>query len=131
MTAVDTNILVRLLTDDDPRQGAAAGRLFASGRIWIAKTVFLEAAWVLGKLYGFDDVAICAAFRTVLGLDNLQAEDEAAVSAALELTAQGIAFADAMHLSSRPSGVAFRSFDRAFVRRAKRVGAAGIAELGS
>ena len=43
MTAVDTNVVVRLLTGDDPAQEAAARALFESGPIWIAKTVLLEA----------------------------------------------------------------------------------------
>jgi predicted nucleic acid-binding protein len=39
MIAVDTNVLVRLLTGDEPQQEAAARSLFASESIWIAKTV--------------------------------------------------------------------------------------------
>jgi hypothetical protein len=35
--AVDTNVLVRLLTGDEPKQEAAARSLFASETIWIAK----------------------------------------------------------------------------------------------
>lgn len=38
MTAVDTSVLVRLLTGDDPAQTVAARDLFAAGRIWIAKS---------------------------------------------------------------------------------------------
>jgi predicted nucleic-acid-binding protein len=58
MVAVDTNILVRLLTGDDPKQAAAARSLFASEQIWIAKTVLLETGWVLRSLYGFEESAI-------------------------------------------------------------------------
>src|SRR6266478_5837026 len=39
MIAVDTNVLIRLLTGDDLKRAAAARSLFASGPIWIAKTV--------------------------------------------------------------------------------------------
>ena len=46
MTAVDTNVVVRLLAQDDPKQTAAARALFSAGSIWIAKTVLLETAWV-------------------------------------------------------------------------------------
>jgi len=127
MTAVDTNVLVRLLTGDDPKQEAAARRLFAAGPIWIAKTVLLETGWVLRSLYGFDESAIRDAFTKLLGLENVHAEDEPAVAAALVLTVHGIEFADAMHLASRPPGAAFVSFDRSFVHRAKRAGAAGVA----
>jgi len=126
MTAVDTNVLVRLLTGDDAKQEAAVRSLFAAGPIWIAKTVLLETGRVLRSLYGFDEGVIRDAFTKVLGLRNVQVEDEASVAAALALTAHGMELADAMHLSSRPPGAAFVSFDQSFVRRAKRAGASGI-----
>ncbi len=129
MNAVDTNVVVRLLAGDDPVQTAAARKLMASGPVWIAKTVLLESAWVLGKLYGFEESSICDAFRKLLGLKNVQAEDEAAVAAALALTAQGLQFADALHLASAPTGATFVSFDRALVRRAKRAGNVSVSAL--
>jgi hypothetical protein len=51
------------------------------------------------------------------------------VAAALALTAHGIELADAMHVSSRPPGAAFVSFDRSFVHRAKRAGASGVSGI--
>lgn len=129
MIAVDTNILVRLLTGDDPRQSAAARALFAAEPIWIAKTVLLETDRVLTSRYGFERSAIHGAFTKLLGLQNVQAEDEPGVAAALDLTFHGIEFADALHLSSRPNGARFVSFDRSFVRRAKRAGAQAVADM--
>ena len=126
MTAVDTNALVRLLTGDDPRQEAAARSLFASGPIWIAKTVLLETGWVLRSLYGFEASAIRDAFTKLLGLKNVRMEDESSVAAALALSARGIELADAMHLSSRPPGAAFVSFDKSLVQRARRAGVSGV-----
>ena len=129
MTAVDTNVLVRLLTGDEPRQAAAARALFATGPIWIAKTVFLETAWVLRSLYGFEESAIRSAFTKLLGLKSVQVEDEPSLAAALALTAHGIDLADAMHLSARPPGAIFASFDRSLIRRARRAGVAGVSEI--
>ena len=126
MTAVDTNVVVRLLTADDPKQAAAAKSLFTSEPIWIAKTVLLETGWVLRSLYGFEAGAIRDAFLKLLGLKNVHMEDESSVAAALALTVHGIEFADAMHLSSKPPGAVFVSFDQSFVRRAMR---AGVAEV--
>src|ERR1035441_2258175 len=83
MTAVDTNVVVRLLTGDDPGQEAAARALFAAGPIWIAKTVLLEAAWVLRSLYGFDENSIRTAFTKLLGLKTVHVEDESSMAAAL------------------------------------------------
>jgi predicted nucleic-acid-binding protein len=130
MIAVDTNVLVRLLTADDPKQSAAARSLFASDPIWIAKTVLLETGWVLRSLYGFDETAIHDAFTKLLGLKNVHPEDETAVATALALTTHGIEFADAMHLSSRPPDALFVSFDEAFVQRARRARVSGISGMG-
>jgi predicted nucleic-acid-binding protein len=127
--AVDTNILVRLLTGDEPKQEAAARSLFASEQIWIAKTVLLETGWVLRSLYGFEDHAIRDAFTKLLGLRNVFAEDESMVAAALALTSQGIELADALHLSSRPPGARVVSFDKSFVQRARRAGVSGISGM--
>ncbi|MGO9229823.1 MAG: type II toxin-antitoxin system VapC family toxin [Bryobacteraceae bacterium] len=129
MTAVDTNVVVRLLTGDEPRQAAAARALFAGGPIWIAKTVLLETGWVLRSLYGFEESAIRAALTKLLGLKNVRVEDEPSVAAALALTASGIELAGAIHLSSRPPGARFVSFDKAFVQCAKRAGVADISGL--
>jgi hypothetical protein len=97
MTAVDTKVLVRLLTGDDPKQAAAA-----------------------------KEDAIRDAFTKLPGLRNVRAEDESAVAAALALTVHGIELADAMHLCSRPPKTALVSFDRVFLLRAKRAGATGV-----
>ncbi len=126
MTATDTNVLLRLLAADDEKQAAIARRVFASGPIWIAKTVLLETAWVLRSLYGYDSASIREALLKVLGLKNVQTENPAEVAAALELAGRGLDFADALHLASRPPGAVFVSFDRSFVRRATRAGAAAV-----
>jgi predicted nucleic-acid-binding protein len=129
MVAVDTNVVVRLLTEDDREQTAAARSLFATEPIWIAKTVLLETGWVLRSLYGFDDDAVRDAFVKLLGLKNVHTEDKQLMAAALALTAHGIELADAIHLCSRPPGAAFVSFDRSFVRRAKRAGTTEVSGM--
>jgi len=73
--------------------------------------------------------AIRDAFTKLLGLKNVHAEDESSVAAALALTAHGIELADAMHLSSRPPRSCIVSFDKAFVRRAKRAKISGISSV--
>jgi len=128
MVAVDTNVLVRLLTGDEPKQAAATRALFASEQIWISKTVLLETGWVLRSLYNYGDSAIRDAFTKLLGLDNVQAEDEAEIAAALALAGHGVELADAIHLSSRPPGAAFVTFDKSLVRRAGKAGARGVSE---
>src|SRR5271154_7558551 len=116
MTAVDTNVVVRLLTDDDPNQAAAARSLFATGPIWIGKTVLLETNWVLKSLYRFEESAIRDAITMLLGLKNVHTEDKSAMASALALTTQGVELADAIHLTSRPPRATFVSFDESFLR---------------
>ena len=129
MIAVDTNVLVPFLTGDDPKQEAASRALFARDSIWIAKTVLLETGLVLRSLYGFGEGAIRDAFTKLLGLENVRAEDEPSVAAALALTAHGMELADALHLCSRPPDAAFVSFDKSFVQRARRAGVSNISSV--
>jgi predicted nucleic-acid-binding protein len=126
IVAADTNVVVRLLANDDPKQTAAARALFSKESIWIAKTVFLETNWVLRSVYKFADEAILDSLAKLLGLENVQAEDSASVAAALALASHGVDFADALHLSSRPQASIFVTFDESFVRRAKRAGQTAI-----
>lgn len=129
MIAVDTNVVVRILARDDPRKTASARTLFGSGEIWISKTVLIETAWVLEKTYAFDEQSIQAAFIGLLGLANVQVEDESTVAEALTLFGEGLEFFDALHLCSRPTGAEFASFDKALVKRAHRAGAARVRGL--
>ena len=126
MVAVDTNVLVRLLTGDDPRQAARAEALFRAEEIWVAKTVLLETEWVLRALYRFRAEEVGRALQRLAGLPNVQLEGAAAVARALEWQVQGLDFADALHLASRGGAEAFVSFDRDLVRQARRAGVRGV-----
>ncbi len=127
MIAVDTNVVVRLLVADDERQFGVARELFAGGPVWIGETVLVETAWVLGRLYGMDAETILGALERLTSLANVKVGS--GVEEALRLAKAGVDLADAMHLSSRPAGAEFATFDRAFARRARRAGAKGLREL--
>jgi len=119
--AVDTNIVVRLLVNDDVRQGAVARRLFESEEIWIGVTVLLESAWVLAAVYGLSTDATVKALRGVLGLPNVRTEDAGAVAAALDAAGKGLELADALHLLRAPAEAEFVTFDRALAKAGKAV----------
>jgi predicted nucleic-acid-binding protein len=53
MRAVDTNVLVRLITRDDPKQVTAAESFVASGA-WVSHLVLAETLWVLESVYELD-----------------------------------------------------------------------------
>src|ERR1035438_3340949 len=50
MRAIDTNVLVRLITRDDARQAAAAESFVEHGA-WVSVVVLVEASWVLSTVY--------------------------------------------------------------------------------
>ena len=118
MIALDTNVLVRFLTRDEPREAARARTLIEGGGVLVAKTVMLETAWVLASAYKFRPQAITAAFRALLGLPEIEIEDAPAVARALDWYAGGIDFADALHVASCSQAEGFATFDRALRRKA-------------
>jgi predicted nucleic-acid-binding protein len=129
VVAVDTDVLIRLVTDDHAAQAARAAVVFRSGPVFICKSVLLESEWVLRYSYGLDTAAILRALRAVLGLANVSVEDPAAAVTALRLCEQGLAFADALHLASSAQATRFVTFDARLVKRAARVapGRVGLA----
>jgi predicted nucleic-acid-binding protein len=121
MVAVDTNVLVRFLTRDDPRQAARAASLIRTTSIWISKTVLLETEWVLRSLYNFPPHDRAGALRALAGLPTVFLEDELAVSKAFALFEKGLDFADALHLASVGSAKQFATLDQKLARRANRL----------
>ncbi len=121
MIAVDTNVLVRLLAEDDPAQAERAARLFAENEIFIPKTVMLETEWVLRHAYEIDRKAILEAFYRLMGLANVKLEDPHVVDVAVSWYTDGMDFADALHLGSSGNVEGFATFDRSLLRKAERV----------
>lgn len=121
MQAVDTNILIRFLTEDDAEQAARATSLLRRKEIWIAKTVLLETVWVLRSLYAFDQPRIMEALRALAGLDHVSLEDSADIARAFELADAGVDFADALHLVSMGAADTFITFDKKFATKARKL----------
>lgn len=82
MRAVDTNVLVRLITRDDDRQVAAA-ELFVAGGAWVGHLVLAETTWVLSAVYGLRPAAIATAVEMLLNHEHLTIQDVEVVTAAL------------------------------------------------
>lgn len=123
---VDTNILVRSLVRDDPKQAAAADRVLKSATV-IAVTLpcLCELVWVLLKVYGLSRTDVAAAMRALLAIGNVEA-DRPAAEAGLAVLEAGGDFADGViaYDGSRLGGQTFVSFDRQAV---KLLQAAGVA----
>lgn len=119
MVAVDTNVIVRLLTRDDEAQFQKATALFGKQDIFIPETVVLETEWVLRYAYKFEPAAICDALAKTLGLSNVKTQRPGTMAQAIALARQGLDFADALHLASSQECTQFATFDTAFIKQAK------------
>jgi predicted nucleic-acid-binding protein len=119
--AIDTNVLVRFLTGDDPTQAARARRLIEEGDIFVATTVLLEAEWVLRSGYEFAPKEIVEALRGFAGLRGVTLEDAPLIARALDWAEQGLDFADALHLGRARDCTSFMSFDRKLAKAAARL----------
>ncbi len=124
MTAVDTNVLVRIVVNDDPAQSVrAADFLRKQDRIFLAKTVLLEVEWVLRSGYHLGRLEVLAILHRILTMGNVEVEDEAGVARAMEWYEKGMDFSDSLHVASAGPERSFATFDAALRKRGQRLGA--------
>lgn len=83
MRAVDTNVLVRLLTRDHPKQVASA-EAFVSKGAWVSHLVLAETVWVLDAVYELDSERIATAVDMLLNHEHLTIQDADVVAKGLE-----------------------------------------------
>lgn len=123
MTALDTNVLVRYLTQDDEAQFRKVLQMLNRKRatFFVCDLVLMETDWVLRGLYGwnFDEVADAIALLTTI--HNLTFENENRLRASLKGLRNGADLADELIVRScRDQGAkAFATFDKDIVRRHK------------
>ena len=118
MTAIDTNIVVRFVTRDDPDQFARARALLASTVCYVPDTVVLETGWVLESIYGFSRDEVVRGLTAFLGLDNVWVQDAERLQQALGWYVEGMDFADALHLAHCDHLERLKTFDQRFIKRA-------------
>ena len=119
MVAVDTNIIVRFLTQDDELQYQKSLEIFQTQNVFIPDTVILETEWVLRFAYRFKPVEICEALRKLFGLPNVHLNNVNLVAQSLQWHEAGLDFADAFHLANSQNHTQFYTFDEKFIKRAK------------
>lgn len=83
MRAVDTNVLVRLLTRDEPKQAAVADAFVQPGA-WVSVLALAEATWELAAVYDRDATRVARAVEMLLNHQCLTLQEPEAVAAALE-----------------------------------------------
>ena len=121
MNAFDTNIVVRILVNDDQRQSARARAAVASGG-YVSKTVVLEVFWVLESVYRLKHDLILGALLDLAALPGVEIEDALGLAQAVRLTQAGLDFEDAYHLVGARQSGAFLTYDRSFIKHASRLG---------
>lgn len=115
MRAVDTNVLVRLMTRDDARQVAVAETFVANGA-WVPHLAIAEATWVLASVYARGPEAVATAIEMLLSHEYLTVQDAEVVATAVAQFRQHpkVGFSDCLMLEvarkagHRPLG----TFDR-------------------
>ena len=120
MIAVDANLLVRILTNDDPNQARRAVKILKSDDIYIPKTVLLETEWVLRHAYEVGRSAIAVGFQKLLGLPNVSVEDPDSIYQAISWYENKFDFADALHLASGRRCESFATFDSSLIKKAQQ-----------
>jgi predicted nucleic-acid-binding protein len=113
--AVDTNVLVRLITRDDARQAASADRWVENGA-WVSILALAEATWVLSAVYERGPSEIASAVEMLLNHKELTLQDSDVVAAALksfrERPALGFSDCLLLQLAQKAGHLPLGTFDR-------------------
>jgi predicted nucleic-acid-binding protein len=115
MRAVDTNVVVRLLTRDDPRQTARAEAFVAKGA-WVSHIVLVEVIWVMDSVFELSHKQLATAVDMLLNHRDLVLQDPEVVASALGRFRRRpkLGFSDCMVLeSARKAGhLPLATFDK-------------------
>jgi predicted nucleic-acid-binding protein len=115
MRAADTNVLVRILARDDPKQVRVADEFVAAGA-WISLLALAETMWVLSTVYERDVAELRALVEQLLNHKDLILQDREVVAAALETfrSRPALGFTDCLLLEvARKAGhLPLGTFDR-------------------
>lgn len=118
MKAVDTNVLVRWITRDDPVQTPLADQVMRTP-VYVPLTVLIELAWVLrGEPYNMTRDVLTESLRLLIDLDGVTVPLEDAVRWAIERHRNGADFADMVHLIESRRTDAFLTFERRLAKLA-------------
>lgn len=121
MRAVDTDVLVRLLAQDDAGQVAAARQWVQEG-VWVSTLALAEALWVLSVVYDRSPSEIASAVETLLNHRDLTLQDSDVVAAALVRFRErpSVGFSDCLllELARKAGHLPLGTFDRNLSRLA-------------
>lgn len=100
LTGIDTNVLLRVLLQDDPVQGPIAARFFrelgTDSPGFITQVTLAETYWVLARAKRLPRATCLAVIRRLVETEVLEFDDGESVVRALSLAEAGADFADAL-----------------------------------
>lgn len=121
MTALDTNVLVRYLTQNDEAQFQKVLKMLNRKRasFFVCDLVLAETDWVLRSLYDWTCEDVADAFSRLTTIHNLVFENEARLRSSLKALREGADLADELIVRTcRERGArAFSTFDKQIIRR--------------
>lgn len=88
MIGVDTNVLLRLFTEDNPRQTSASTSVLLSqgtGSVRVSVIVLTELVWTLGRYYKISKPDVIAIAESLLEREELMIEARGEVLQALQI----------------------------------------------
>ncbi|MGL4438987.1 MAG: type II toxin-antitoxin system VapC family toxin [Bosea sp. (in: a-proteobacteria)] len=117
MIAIDTNVIVRFLTNDDSEQVQRIRKRLKDQPLLVRSTVILETEWVLRSVYDYTPKQIGDAFNRLLQTKGFEFEEFENVRQATAAIEKGLDFSDALHIAGCPTSLFF-TFDASLKRRA-------------
>ncbi len=114
--AVDTNVVLRYLTNDDPAQERIARSVMRAGFVLTA-TVLVETEWVLRSAYRWPRERIATALAALIDLPSAIAVPDG-IGWAIDRFAKGADFADMVHIATATGSSAFATFDASVAAKA-------------
>ncbi|REJ03964.1 PIN domain-containing protein [Microbacterium bovistercoris] len=123
LIGIDTNVILRAVLRDDPRQSAAADEFFRglgpNRRGFITQLTLAEVYWVLSRTASLSREESLEVIRRLMRTEVLEFDDGESVVEALQLAAEGADFADALiNATMRMFGTTDTfTFDRGASRR--------------
>lgn len=122
LTAIDANILVRVLTNDPPDMAGQASALIESRTCFVSAVVLLETFFVLKSVYGHEKPKLLESLKVISSL-GLVFDQPLALQKVIAWYRSGMDFGDAMTLAYASPADEPVTFDAGFVKKAKKISA--------
>lgn len=118
MNAIDTNVVVRALLNDDAVQSPIARAILIDGA-FISNTVLLETGWLLRSRFSLAPLDIATILESLLDMPSVNVENVEALRWAVRRSRKAGDLSDLIHVASAAGATRFLSFDRRLIRAAR------------